>query len=331
MKIKFYFLITGMILLSSKLIATDPVVYLPFSGDLINYGSNSNNYNAATAVNASNGQAISFETQTGQYNCAIFPAATIADTSSVVLSGYKGILGSNARSISFWIKTTVTSTNNKLVTWGDRTGGNYKKWCVRLEDAGKIGAVRVEMTGNYITGTTQINDGNWHHVAISYASGGTLGSTKIYVDGNPETFSAQNSGAIPATSAKSDVAIGRENTGYNVANSTICYFNGRLSKLKIWDVAISSTEVATEFSETPGLVVATGFKNTSTQIKFITSKNTVIVQNNDLQVKTVSFYNLNGTKVSTHALQAGNNNFHIESGIYIALISDNEGKVHLKK
>lgn len=325
MKNKFYFSFFSFLVLTNFLMATDPVVYLPFSGDLTNAGANNSTYTGATATNASNGQPISFETVPGQYNSAIFPAATVSDTSSVVLTGYKGILGSNARSISFWIQTSVTSTNNKLITWGDRSGGNFKKWCVRLEDAGKIGAVRVEMTGNYITGTTQVNDGNWHHIAISYAAGGTLGTTKIYVDGNLETFSAQNSGSIPATASKSDLAIGRENIGYNVANSTICHFNGRLSKLKIWDIAISASDVATEFSETPGLVVATQLQDSYKNILFSTSENLLSIQNKSLENKTISIYDLNGIKIHHQTLMPGLNNIHMKSGVYVTLMTGENG------
>lgn len=320
MKNKFYMSLLGIIAITFTIQATDPVIYLPFSGDLVNYGSNKSTFGSATATNASNGQPISFETVPGQYNCAIFPAATIADTSSVVLTGYKGILGSNARSISFWIKTTITSTNNKLITWGDRSGGNYKKWCVRLEDAGRIGAVRVEMTGNYITGTTLVNDGNWHHVAISYAAGGTLGTTKIYIDGIQDVFSAQNSGSVPNTTSKSDLAIGRENIGYNVANSTICYFNGKLSKVKIWDVAISAAEVATDYSETPGLVYTTELPNTQKDLLISTGHNSLTIDNKSSVNKTISVYNLNGLKIHHQILLPGTNIINLKPGAYITLI-----------
>ena len=48
-----------------------------------------------------------------------------------------------------------------VVAWGPNSNGN--KWTFIIEN----GHVRIEITSGYIEGTRLVNDGQWHHVAVT--------------------------------------------------------------------------------------------------------------------------------------------------------------------
>ncbi len=98
-------------------------------------------------------------------------------------SGYKGIAGGSARTVSAWIQTT--NTRSLICRWGrDEAGG---KWAVSLSG----GRLQVGVHGGNIKGSTILSDGQWHHVAVTLDDDGspTIDEAKLYVDGIQETIS----------------------------------------------------------------------------------------------------------------------------------------------
>ncbi|HEG44792.1 MAG TPA: hypothetical protein ENH94_12185, partial [Phycisphaerales bacterium] len=85
----------------------------------------------------------------------------------VEITGYKGISGSNSRTCAAWIKTDQSDTSD-IMTWGG-LGSNGGSWMVQME-AGKL---RISVWGSYKIGTTTINDGQWHHIAVVLPQGGS--------------------------------------------------------------------------------------------------------------------------------------------------------------
>ena len=142
-------------------------------------------------------------------------------------AGYKGISGTNARSVDAWINTNAV--NGEICSWGaDRAG---EKWVFRVNDNGTI---RVEVNGGNVYGTTKVNDGKWHHVAFTF-SGSQVSDIKLYVDGQLETVGAINNRAVN-TASSVNVRISR---GINNR-----YFTGHIDELRIWNAALSDAEVA---------------------------------------------------------------------------------------
>lgn len=83
-----------------------------------------------------------------------------------------------------WIKTTESGNRDglwhvKVPMFGDFRGSVYIGMGVNNGHAA-IGAQFVA------EGTSNVADGNWHHIAVTLSSGGHGGTTKIYVDGNLE-------------------------------------------------------------------------------------------------------------------------------------------------
>ena len=88
--------------------------------------------------------------------------------------------------------------------------------------------------GNSITGVTQLDDGQWHLVALVLPySGNTTADIEFYIDGLPEAHSSQVYAVN--TGCDMDVKIGKAlNTGA---------WRGWMDDVRIYDRALSAAEV----------------------------------------------------------------------------------------
>ncbi|MFT5524100.1 MAG: autotransporter-associated beta strand protein, partial [Pirellulaceae bacterium] len=107
---------------------------------------------------------------------------------AITATGYQGVTGTAARTISAFVKVEGTDANQSFMHWGTNVGG--QKWTFRIQDGnGSIdGNLRLEVNGGFITGTTDIRDGQWHHVAMVFDPGSVSGASEVedirlYVDG----------------------------------------------------------------------------------------------------------------------------------------------------
>ena len=143
-------------------------------------------------------------------------------------------IGNAARTVDFWVKTTQTSIGN-IVAWGDRINGQRSSFAVRSGKAAFIGEFRDA------TGTITINDGIWHHVAISYdgLTNTTNAGIKIYVDGvlDPGPYADAWNGTNLSTTTR-PLTMGR-----TPPPSAVEYFNGSVDELRIWDKELSFAEI----------------------------------------------------------------------------------------
>ena len=105
-------------------------------------------------------------------------AFTFSGDDHLFVSGYKGISGTNPRSISLWIKTLNTSWKS-IAYWGSQTAG--QRWWVRSYK----NEFRVDIhSATRRTFTHQLNNGVWHHlVAILPAGKRNRSDILLYVDG----------------------------------------------------------------------------------------------------------------------------------------------------
>lgn len=94
--------------------------------------------------------------------------------------------GGGAYTVEFWINTTATS-RTYLVHSADTSDTGFR---LRMQDDGKIHIDEQVSNTDYVAeSSSSVNDGNWHHVAISRASGG---SAYIYINGTSEANIAAN-------------------------------------------------------------------------------------------------------------------------------------------
>jgi hypothetical protein len=144
----------------------------------------------------------------------------------VSANGYKGITGNADRTIDAWIKTSTVK--GEICSWGKNASG--QKWVFRINDNG---ALRVEVNGGNIVGSTILTDNKWHHVACVF-SGSQVSNIKLYVDGNLETVASSTNYNIN-TVEDIDVRISR-----GVNNR---YFVGNIDEVRLWSKAFSASGI----------------------------------------------------------------------------------------
>ncbi len=157
---------------------------------------------------------------------------------------WPGIGGGEARSVAFWLRLPPvpdgTTYNSTYVTWGEPLDRKVNEsWSVRVTNIGiqLPPAVQAQMHGRtflqlwfgatVIDGTTDLADGEWHHVAVCYKGGADpSGRPKVdvYLDGRwePTHFSGANAREIPVRTATgragvNPLLIGRSKTRREVS------------------------------------------------------------------------------------------------------------------
>lgn len=180
-----------------------------------------------------------FASDTAQWVAGRHNRALLFDGAAnvVVVPGFNGILGTNARTIAAWVKTTSTNSQ-AIVGWGTRTAG--AKWSFILNNLGQL---RQEVEIGYAIGTASVNNGQWHHVAVTFASDGSPNVTdvKFYVDGQPDAISGSSARAIN-TANGGDLTVGRDNQDR--------FFDGTLDEVRIETRALGAAEISALFSAT---------------------------------------------------------------------------------
>lgn len=125
----------------------------------------------------------------------------------VEIQGQYGADGATPRTVIASLRTTAPGA---IMSWGRREG-NGKVWVMRIDPAS--GALRVEVQGGFIIGSTVLTDGQWHQVAavfdpVSY--GANVNQIRLYVNGARETISASQ-GQVVQTLSHTRPWIGGEN------------------------------------------------------------------------------------------------------------------------
>jgi len=123
------------------------------------------------------------------------------------------------------------------VTWGSSdvspVGGQYCTF--RLNEA----TLRAEHGDGNLRGNTPVNDGEWHHAALTVVEGGNLRvpNTLLYVDGQQDSaFSGSNN--IYNLTADADVNIGRR------ASHEDRYLIGSIDDVRIYNRVLTQEEIA---------------------------------------------------------------------------------------
>lgn len=162
-------------------------------------------------------------------------AVRLDGSNQIDVTGFKGVTGTTARTISAWIRTSNADEDMAIVSWGSNVAS--QKWNFRTQDDnGTAGAIRAEVNGGFIVGSTNVVDGEWHHVAITWENDGTpnIQDAKLYVDGLLEGVSASLSRSIN-TASDDDVIFGNDQSNRE--------WIGDLDELQIYDEALSALQI----------------------------------------------------------------------------------------
>jgi hypothetical protein len=86
-------------------------------------------------------------------------------------------IGTTSFSVEFWVLVNTTSGLEYLSVYRNATG---QGWAIWKDNSGNVGFAARDVAGAYelMTGNiTEIDDGNWHHVAVTWNRGTTTGDT----------------------------------------------------------------------------------------------------------------------------------------------------------
>jgi hypothetical protein len=155
----------------------------------------------------------------------------------VTIAGYKGIPADASGvqqpfTIAAWVKT-IDSGDRTIASWG--TNSNMLRVDFRLFE----GRLRVEHGGGNVQGDTTLNDGNWHHVALTIIQGATISypDVQLWLDGKDNTRASTDPDAFSIT-AGVDVAIGYR------ATAAARYFLGAIDDVCLYDRVLTQEEIA---------------------------------------------------------------------------------------
>lgn len=216
------------------------IVLLPTSGSatLVNHWSLDETMGSTATDSGSGGNdgAIGSNVNIGQVGkiggAFDFQAGGNNAANSVVATGYKGILGGDARTVSAWIRADTLTGQQGIIGWG--VNSTHDRWEV-TRDGDKP---RVNLNGdNWVGPDGSIgNTTDWFHVVFSLPDDGSpnINEGQMYLDGAAQTAGSINSGQV-TTMSGIDLRIGR---GQNQDA-----FDGLLDDIAIWDEDLTSGEV----------------------------------------------------------------------------------------
>ena len=153
-------------------------------------------------------------------------------STKVELGNAAALIGATDFTISAWIKTSAIPEGVIIQQRGFGDPGMDGQYQLKVTTAGKISffTYKLSVYGLNFTSTLTVNDGNWHHVTV--VREGTLGT--IYIDGSASGTHTSPS-IIPLKSLP--VAIGYDQRDTNK------FFTGSIDELKIYDAALTASQV----------------------------------------------------------------------------------------
>jgi hypothetical protein len=165
-----------------------------------------------------------------------------ADEQYVIMGTELAALRTTA-SFSFWIRTTQAGAADPWlapnVTGVELAAGTDDIFWGFIDITGGIGLGKGNLD---ITGTTAVNDGEWHHVLLAWNS--SDGAAKIVCDGVLDATGTLDTGDVGAGNAFD--GIGRVFNVVTPADSV--YLEGDLADVRIYSRILSDSEAETIFA-----------------------------------------------------------------------------------
>ncbi len=175
-----------------------------------------------------------------------------------VMTNWEGILGDRPRTICAWIRCAPDhpwQQYQSIAGWGVPTIGfaGKSELLVIRDKPGAPARLRLSFDQFLFTGTTDLADGRWHHVAgVFEGQGGSAGGSgeadmvRLYVDGFREAFhptltSTTTSPRMPSTRAGGAPLM----IGYVPAHprSIAKAFQGAIDEVMVFDAALSEARI----------------------------------------------------------------------------------------
>ena len=181
--------------------------------------------------------------------------------SVTVPTAFQSIGNSNSYSISAWIKTTQNAAAHfywysgaTIIELRQQQGANSHipfNFGISYNPSGGYSFLTFGRSNNYATGaelvfsTADVNDGNWHHVAITIDNDDYI----FYVDGSTAgsgTFSTAT-GDCSVSTTTSNMQIGSRSTDAGVKGANNL-FNGQVDELSIFNYKLTSGNITSIYN-----------------------------------------------------------------------------------
>ncbi len=194
-----------------------PVSLYEFEGDFSNSISGPDATamgNAQIVTDGERGQVLSLDGSGDYLDCG---NDSIEDGGSIILE--------TAMTLTAWIKSSDMDGDDGVISYG---------WAWRmLGDGGVVRFKNTTLSVADFSGSVAVDDGNWHHIAVTYDSVAEV--LAIYVDGEEDVSTACTE--LLNTWDGYQFAVGY------VLSGTHGYFNGLMDDASVYDFALSGEEI----------------------------------------------------------------------------------------
>ncbi|MBX4200816.1 hypothetical protein KW786_01675, partial [Candidatus Parcubacteria bacterium] len=160
-------------------------------------------------------------------------------TDDYVLTSLVAPSGTNARTIAAWIKNSVTDTTYQVIgDYGAKaTAGEFQLFT----NGNKLG---LAINGaSIIYNAPNLNNGSWHHIAVSVPSGAKLNSIVFYVDGVKLDSISSGTSASAAINTKTNNTF---RFGTDISGTG--FFKGNLDDIRVYNRNLSQVEITDIFN-----------------------------------------------------------------------------------
>jgi hypothetical protein len=165
----------------------------------------------------------------------------VADTSLVATFN---TAGSANWSSELWFKTSSSTSSASPGVWKGNSDVETAAFYFNVGGSGKVGVRTMDSAGTGLilieNSTGTYNDGNWHHLCATSASGGAM---TLYVDG---VSKASSSAARYATPVNKQITAGANGTA---DTSFANYFDGSIAAVAVYNSTLTSTQVNEHYQE----------------------------------------------------------------------------------
>ncbi|MDV7350877.1 LamG domain-containing protein [Halorubrum distributum] len=146
-------------------------------------------------------------------------------------------------SLAAWVKPASGQEGYERIISREKAGGGNRQYNIGLDQSATEPRTVVDTTaedGVEVSGAISVTDGKWHHVAMTFESGDAV---RLYLDGGKVDETSVGAGDT-LVSRSSQVVLGAP------AQLTKLFFEGRIDDARIYDRALSETEVSDLFAKT---------------------------------------------------------------------------------
>ena len=141
----------------------------------------------------------------------------------------------NVNSISVWIKTSSSATNQRIIT----NGNGVVDWTLQINSGDLMISNAMSGTDTILTSTANYNDGQWHHIVAG------VNPLELYVDG----VSVSASLGVSTISVDGNAKIGAK-------SSSQFFYNGVIDEVKIFNNILSPEQIQALYNNRTDLIVS---------------------------------------------------------------------------